>query len=122
MSLIATYHQMLAAAGISTEEFIAGAHRQYFHVSEPVGSAANFAASCEVVCEARLPRRSSLASVSVSACYMDECLVRIRAGAASSHAGREYLERLARETALALELFNLISDAARSIGLEIDEA
>mgnify|MGYP005756970477 CR=1 FL=1 len=113
---------MFTAADVSMEELIAGARRHHFNDDEPAGSTANFAAACEVVCEARLPRRASLASVCVSACHKNARLVHLRAGATSSYAGREYLERLARDTALALELFNLMSDAARLIGLETDEA
>lgn len=35
MSLIGTYHVVFAAAGVSTEEVIAGARRQHFNLCAP---------------------------------------------------------------------------------------
>ncbi len=79
LTLIGTYSQMFTAADVSMEELIAGARCHYFNENQPAGSRANFAAACKVVCDARLPRRTSLVSVCVSACHEDARLVRLQA-------------------------------------------
>lgn len=122
MNFIRTYHEVASAAGVSVEEFAAGARRMFFNEDEPPASPMNFSTACEIICEVRLPRERSLASVSVSAPYQGDRLVYLRAGASSSYAGRKYLEQLTRDTALALKLFDLISEAARSFDFEINDS
>ena len=120
MNLLHAYHGLIEAAEVRFEDFVGSGRSRRFFSDQPAIGPANFAAACEIISDIRLPKPHAMASVQASAPIAKTATVRLRAGVTSSCAGRDYLERVAKEAALALQLYDLFVDAARSRGIAVD--
>lgn len=121
MSLIETFSDELNVLNIATSDFLAAAQSRPFNLGAPLVMKGNFVEACNVICELVLPRWSSWARISFSACHLEEADVEAACQATSTLAGRSYIEALSADAAKVLLLHDLLVGKAGRLGLRVQD-